>query len=92
MNPGFLILQISIRRIFQNTSLFQVQGNVKSFDVKDTMKELSAGEEVRGRQVSVTGIGQDDYNVLSCILRALCQLYSSPQSSAGGNTYQNTFA
>ena len=43
-----------------------------------------------GGQVTVAGIRQQSYDNLAGILRTLGQLNSSPQSSTGGNTYEQT--
>ena len=45
----------------------------------------------RGGQVTVAGIGQQNNDVLACVLRALCQLDGSPDGSTGGDAYQHAF-
>ena len=46
----------------------------------------------RGGQVTVAGIRQQSYDNLAGVLRTLGQFNSSPQSSTGGNTYEQTLA
>ena len=45
----------------------------------------------RGGQVAVAGIGQQNNDILAGVLRALCQLDSSPDGSTGGDAYQHAF-
>ena len=45
----------------------------------------------RGGQITVAGVGQQDDDVLACVLGALCQLDGSPDSSTGGDAHQNAF-
>ena len=45
----------------------------------------------RGGQVAVAGIGQQNNDVLACVLRALCQLDGGPHGGAGGDAHQHAF-
>ena len=45
----------------------------------------------RGGQITVTGVGQQDDDVLACVLGALCQLDGSPDGSTGRDAHQNAF-
>ena len=54
--------------------------------------ELKLLRNQRAGQVTVAGISQQSYDNLAGVLRTLGQLNSSPQSSTGGNTYEQTLA
>lgn len=45
----------------------------------------------RGGQITVAGVGQQDDDVLACVLGTLCQLDGSPDSSTGRDAHQNAF-
>ena len=45
----------------------------------------------RGGQVAVAGVGQQNNDILACVLRALCQLDGGPDGSTGGDAHQHAF-
>lgn len=52
---------------------------------------LSVGKKRRG-EVSVSRVGQENNNCLSCVFGTLCKLDSRKCRSTGGNTHKNAFA
>ena len=80
LHGGSIVIHGQISKAFDRDIVTKNSRPVKSQNGRSELFERSVCKQ-RGGQVAVAGIGQQDHDVLTGILRALCQLQGSINSS-----------